>query len=59
MIHPCGNHLIGIPAGIVRMNFWKYSLYTPIGSAIWSAVLCWLGVKTGGDINKGEMHKVT
>lgn len=56
---PVVRHLIGIPAGIVRMNFWKYSLYTLIGSAIWSAVLCWLGIKIGGDIGKGDMHKVT
>jgi len=51
--------LIGIPAGIVRMNFWKYSLYTLAGAAAWCAVLCWLGVKVGGQISKGEMHKVT
>jgi membrane protein DedA with SNARE-associated domain len=56
---PVVRHLIGIPAGIVRMNFWKYSIYTLIGSAVWCAVLCWLGVKVGGDISKGEMHKVT
>ena len=56
---PVVRHLIGIPAGIVRMDFWRYSLYTLIGSGIWSAVLCWLGVKVGGDISKGEMHKVT
>jgi membrane protein DedA with SNARE-associated domain len=41
------------------MNFLKYSLNTLIGSAIWSAALCYLGVKIGGDIGKGEMHKVT
>jgi membrane protein DedA with SNARE-associated domain len=56
---PVVRHLIGIPAGIVRMNFWRYSLYTLIGSALWCAVLCWLGVKVGADIGKGEMHKVT
>lgn len=56
---PVVRHLIGIPAGIVRMNFWKYSFYTVLGSALWSAVLCWLGVKIGGDISNGEMHKVT
>ena len=56
---PVVRHLIGIPAGIVRMDFWKYSLYTLAGSALWCAVLCWLGVKIGGDINKGEMHRVT
>ncbi|MEY4387372.1 MAG: hypothetical protein RLY20_2655 [Verrucomicrobiota bacterium] len=56
---PVVRHLIGIPAGIVRMNFWAYSLYTLVGSALWCAVLCWLGVKIGADISKGEMHKVT
>jgi len=56
---PVVRHLIGIPAGIVRMNFWKYSLYTLLGSAIWSGVLCYLGVRIGDNISKGEMHKVT
>ncbi len=56
---PVVRHLIGIPAGIVRMNFWQYSIYTLLGSALWSAVLCWLGIKIGGNINKGEMHMVT
>ena len=56
---PVVRHLIGIPAGIVRMNFWVYSLYTLIGSAVWCAVLCWLGIHIGGQINAGEMHKVT
>jgi len=56
---PVVRHLIGIPAGIVKMRFWKYSLYTLFGSAVWSAVLCWLGVHIGSQISKGEMHKVT
>lgn len=56
---PVVRHLIGIPAGIVRMDFWRYSIYTLIGSALWSAVLCWLGVQVGGHISHGEMHKVT
>ena len=56
---PVVRHLIGIPAGIVRVNFWHYSLYTLTGSALWCAVLCWLGVKVGGNISRGEMHQVT
>ncbi len=56
---PVVRHLIGIPAGIVRMNFLRYSLFTLAGAASWSAVLCWLGVKVGGQISNGEMHKVT
>jgi membrane protein DedA with SNARE-associated domain len=56
---PVVRHLIGIPAGIVRMNYAVFSIYTVLGSALWCAVLCWLGVKVGADITKGEMHKVT
>ncbi|HEU5123364.1 MAG TPA: VTT domain-containing protein, partial [Verrucomicrobiae bacterium] len=56
---PVVRHLIGIPAGIVRMNYAIFSIYTILGSALWCAVLCWLGVKVGADISKGEMHKVT
>jgi membrane protein DedA with SNARE-associated domain len=58
---PVVRHLIGIPAGIVRMNYWKFSLYTLLGSAIWCGVLCWLGVKMGQDesLMKGEYHRIT
>jgi membrane protein DedA with SNARE-associated domain len=56
---PVVRHLIGIPAGIVRMDYAAFSLYTLIGSALWSAVLCGLGVRVGADISKGEMHRVT
>lgn len=40
---PVIRHLIGIPAGIVRMPFWPYSAMTIIGSATWCAVLAWFG----------------
>src|ERR1051325_3821347 len=42
---PVIRHLISIPAGIVRMNFWTFSVVTIIGSAIWCAVLAYLGHK--------------
>lgn len=56
---PVVRHLIGIPAGIVRMDYGTFSLYTIIGSAVWCAVLCGLGVQIGADVSKGEMHRVT
>jgi len=58
---PVVRHLIGIPAGIVRMNYKSFSLYTVLGSAIWCGVLCWIGIKAGNDekLMKGEMHAVT
>jgi membrane protein DedA with SNARE-associated domain len=56
---PVVRHLIGIPAGIVRMSYLQFSLFTLLGSGLWCSVLCWLGVKVGADISKGEMHRVT
>lgn len=56
---PVVRHLIGIPAGIVRMDYRHFSFYTLVGSALWSAVLCWLGVQVGADVSHGDMHRVT
>src|SRR6266478_335415 len=58
---PVVRHLIGIPAGVVRMDYKLFSLFTLIGSAIWCAVLCYLGVKAGQDeqLMKGELHRVS
>ena len=42
---PVIRHLISIPAGIVRMNFWIFSAVTLAGSALWCSVLAYLGVK--------------
>lgn len=57
---PVIRHLIGIPAGIVRMNYWIFSLATVLGSAIWCSVLCYVGVKAGQDeqLLKGELHHI-
>ena len=46
---PVVRHLIGIPAGVVKMNFKFYTLSTLVGSAFWCAILCYLGVKAGQD----------
>lgn len=58
---PVVRHLIGIPAGVVRMNFWYYSAATVLGSAIWCAVLVWLGVTAGQDqaLLDGDLHRIT
>ena len=42
---PVIRHLISIPAGIVRMNFWVFSVFTIAGSALWCTVLAYLGHK--------------
>lgn len=58
---PVIRHLIGLPAGIVRLHYGWYSFATLVGSAIWSAVLCWLGVKAGQDaaLMQGDLHRIT
>jgi membrane protein DedA with SNARE-associated domain len=58
---PVVRHLIGIPAGIVRMDFRLYSLYTLIGSTLWCSVLAYLGIKAGQDeaLMHGELHRIT
>lgn len=58
---PVVRHLIGIPAGVVRMNFLYYSAATLVGSTIWCSVLAWLGVTAGQDqaLLDGDLHRIT
>ena len=58
---PVVRHLIGIPMGIVKMDFLRYSLFTLVGSCIWCVVLTCVGVKAGDDpkLLQGDMREVT
>ncbi len=44
---PVIRHLISIPTGIVRMNFWVFSLVTTLGSFAWCWILAWYGHSIG------------
>jgi membrane protein DedA with SNARE-associated domain len=46
---PVIRHLIGIPAGIVRMPLGPYCVSTIVGSAVWCTVLAVLGKEVLGD----------
>jgi membrane protein DedA with SNARE-associated domain len=58
---PVVRHLIGIPAGIIRLDYRRFSLYTLLGSTVWCAVLCWVGVVAGRDeqLMAGQLHRVS
>ncbi len=36
-------HLISIPAGLAKMSYWKFLLYTVIGATMWHSILAALG----------------
>ena len=44
---PVVRTFISVPAGIARMNFWKFSFYTFVGSYPWSLGLAYGGFKLG------------
>lgn len=46
---PVIRHLISIPAGLARMNHFRFTLYTLIGAGIWVSVLAWIGYFIGAE----------
>lgn len=50
-ILPVVRTFISLPAGIAEMNFWRFSIFTFIGSLIWSAFLTYIGFALGKNWN--------
>ena len=46
---PVVRHLISLPAGIGKMNFLKFCVYTFIGATIWNGILTYLGFYLGAN----------
>jgi membrane protein DedA with SNARE-associated domain len=44
---PIVRTFISLPAGMARMPFWKFTLYTLLGCIPWVIFLTWLGVQAG------------
>jgi membrane protein DedA with SNARE-associated domain len=44
---PVARTFISLPAGVARMNPWKFSLYTLLGCIPWTAGLAWTGYALG------------
>ena len=44
---PIVRTFISLPAGVARMPFWRFTLYTAVGCVPWVLMLGWLGVRLG------------
>ena len=54
---PAVRQLISIPAGLARMKFWVFCLYTSLGALLWNIVLAALGYWLALTVTKDELLK--
>jgi membrane protein DedA with SNARE-associated domain len=52
---PAIRQLISIPAGLSKMNIWKFMIYTCLGAGVWNAVLVGIGLIFHSQIGKEEL----
>ena len=57
---PGARQLVGVPAGIARFDYLKFSIFTLLGAAIWCSVLCYVGIRAGQDekLMKGDLRQM-
>lgn len=53
-ILPAVRTFISLPAGLAEINFWKFSIFTFLGSLLWSTFLTYVGVYLGNKWNTLE-----
>jgi membrane protein DedA with SNARE-associated domain len=58
---PAVRQLISIPAGLARMNFLSFTLFTFIGAGLWNSVLALLGYVAQGqqDLIEAYSHELS
>lgn len=49
---PVARTIIAIPAGVLKMNFFKYTVYSALGILIWNSVFILTGYILGESILK-------
>ena len=49
-------HLIYIPAGLAKMHYWKFMLYTTIGAGAWNCILATMGWYLHTIVPEDQLH---
>ena len=49
-------HLISIPAGLAKMNYWRFLLYTTVGAGVWNCILAALGWYLHTIVPEDQLH---
>ena len=49
-------HLISIPAGLAKMHYWKFLLYTTIGAGAWNCILATMGWYLHTFVPEDQLH---
>ncbi len=57
---PIVRTFISLPAGVARMPFWRFTIYTTLGCIPWMAGLTYIGYTVGGNWEewKGYLHYI-
>lgn len=53
---PAVRTFVSLPAGLSEMNIWKFSIYTFLGSLMWSAFLAYIGFYLGENWHSIEVY---